>query len=265
IISATRHEATNVGVLVERLSTVLEDDLRWELLFVDDSDDETPAVIRGLVDDGHPVRMLHRPVGSRPGGLSGALTLALNNTTSPICVVIDADLQHPPELLPTLVDLVRDGEADVAIASRYVTGGSSAGLDGPVRQAVSRAAVLVVKLFFADLRAVRDPVSGFFALRREVVDATTLRPEGFKMLVEVLVRADWDEFAEVPYHFVGRTMGASKTSLKLGLYFLRHVLRLWLETTAPRWMSRMGKQNPAHAPGPVLTEADFTFADQRSS
>jgi hypothetical protein len=119
----------------------------------------------------------------------------------------------------------------------------------------------VVQAFFPRLRRVTDPASGYFAIRTNLFDAETLKPEGFKMLVELLVRANWQNHEEVPYHFEGRAFGASKATPKLGLYFLRHVWRLWVETEAPRPLSRFGRSNPAHPRGPVLTEASPEFAN----
>lgn len=263
VVSATRHEAGNVGPLVARIEAALgPTGLTWELIFVDDSDDDTPDAILAVARAGYPIEMLHRPTPHRRGGLSGALTLGLRHVRSPLCVVIDADLQHPPELLPELIRPLQSGAAPLTIASRYVAGGSASGLAGPFRHSVSRAATCLVQILFAPVRRIKDPVSGYFALRTEILQSVELRPEGFKMLVEILVRTGAPA-VEVPYHFAGRVGGVSKVNLKLGLYFLRHVLRLWLETTAPWPLRGRGRPNPAHPEGVVLTLSEYA-ADQET-
>lgn len=257
IISATRHEAGNVAELTARISRHLaSEDIAWEILFVDDSDDETPHAIAALARSGAPVRMLHRPAGQRPGGLSGALTLGFASVEADLIAVIDADLQHLPELLQTMVRPLLDDAADLVIASRYAVGGSADGLAGPFRQWASRSSIVIGRALFPQVRPIRDPVSGFFAMRREVVEDVDLRPEGFKMLVEILVRGRCPRIVEIPYRFVGRESGASKVTLRLGLLYFRHVGRLWLECRTPGVIARLAPKNPAHRAGRVLTEQD---------
>lgn len=231
--------------LVDRIGRHLDQHgWSWSILFVDDSDDETPRVIADLARAGRPVDLVHRPT-ERPGGLSGALTLGLTRATAPYCAVIDADLQHPPELLAALLRPLHDGNADVSIASRYVPGGSATGLDGAWRRTVSRGATRVAQRLFPTVGAVADPVSGYFALRRSILDGTDLRPEGFKMLVEILVRTRVTRVHEEPYHFAGRLFGSSKVTVGMGLAFGVHMWRLWSETQAPGALRRVAPANPA--------------------
>ena len=230
LVVPTRNEAANVPPLVARTATAFEQmPWPWELLLVDDSDDDTPDRAGELAADGGPVRVLHRPPGRRPDGLSGAVQDGFAAAHGDVLVVMDADLQHPPEVLPDLVQPLMTGQADVAVASRYCAGAgpdASAGLDGPVRRLVSRACRWPAWAVRPRVRRVRDPLAGFFALRTEVIDGVALRPTGFKILLEILSRGRWRTVTEVPYRFERRAAGSSKAELKQGLVYLRHVGRL---------------------------------------
>lgn len=227
VVVPTRHEGANVGQLVERVEAALRHSVPFEVLFVDDSDDETPLRISELVAAGRPVRLHHRPVGARDAGLSGAVLAGYARARGDVLVVMDGDLQHPPEALPRLLEPVLSGQADVAIASRYCAGGGdTVGLAGPWRRGVSQGSRRVVRLLLPRTRAVADPLGGFFVLRRAVVEGVDLQPEGFKILLEVLVRGHWARVVEVPYTFAPRVAGSSKAQLAEGVRFGRHLGRL---------------------------------------
>jgi glycosyltransferase involved in cell wall biosynthesis len=229
VVVPTRNEADNVEQLVTRTAAALEaGPWTWELLLVDDSDDDTPERARALACTGVPVRVLHRPLGERHDGLSGAVSSGFAAARGGMLAVMDADLQHPPEVLPELVSAVVGG-ADVAVASRYCAGAApdaSDGLDGAWRRWVSLLCRLPVWAVRPGLRSVKDPLAGFFVLRRSVLSGVELRPTGYKILLEVLVRGRWHRTVEVPYRFAPREAGSSKAELKQGLVFLRHVARL---------------------------------------
>lgn len=228
VVVPTMNEAGNVACLVQRTSAVLAPlRLDWELLFVDDSDDATPALVLEYGASGYPVRLLHRPTDQRPGGLGGAVVAGLAMTDAAVVAVMDGDLQHRPEVLVDLVGIVRRGDADVAVASRR-TGArhGDAGLGGWWRDAISTSARSVVHLLFPPLRGVVDPLSGFFALDRRVIDGVELRPEGYKILLEVLVRGTWRSVIEVPHELDARLHGESKARLWQGLAFAHHLGRL---------------------------------------
>lgn len=229
VVVPTRNEADNVGPLVARTSAALAPlGLRWEIVFVDDSDDATPHRIAQARRSGHPVRLLRRPVEERSGGLGSAVALGFERSAaSDVLVVMDADLQHPPEALSALVAAVCDGDADLAIASRATRLGN--GGSGPTswwRGFVSRSARALVYALFPHLRHVADPLAGFFAVRRSVLADADLRPEGFKILLEVLVRGAWTRIVEIPCELDPRLHGRSKAHLGQGVAFARHLLRL---------------------------------------
>lgn len=226
VIVPTFKESGNVGELVRRLGAAFEgEDAR--VLFVDDSPegDATPdAVLFASRTSNLSVDLLHR---SEPvGGLSGAVVAGILASDTEWCLVMDGDLQHPPELAPVLYAQGIADDADVVVASRYCGGGDAGGLANGFRQAVSTAGTLLARSMFPRrLRNCTDPMTGFFAFRRSAVAVGGLRPSGFKILLEILARQDL-RVAEVPFVFGKRLTGESKASLQQGKYFAQQLLHL---------------------------------------
>ncbi len=145
MVIPTFNERDNIGELLARLAPALPE--YSEVIFVDDSRDDTPDVIAAAVSDFPvPLRLHHRPVAE--GGLGGAVVEGLRLARGTWVVVMDADLQHPPELVADLVAAGDDAEADLVVASRYAAGGSRAGLANHYRQVVSRSSTLLAKVAF---------------------------------------------------------------------------------------------------------------------
>jgi dolichol-phosphate mannosyltransferase len=228
IVIPTRNEAATVPMLISQLNDVLAG-VSAQLVFVDDSDDDTVDVIRRCSqDNGLAIQVIHRKGLARRGGLSTAAVTGISTAAGEYVCVMDADLQHPPELVKTLLSRAEETGADIVIASRYVPGGSDAGLSGLSRKAISRAAKWLAKIAFVDrLHSVTDPLSGFFLARRSVLEKATLRPIGFKILLDILIRSDWRGLQEVPLRFASRAGGSSKATFKQGRDFLLHVLSLF--------------------------------------
>jgi dolichol-phosphate mannosyltransferase len=228
VVVPTRNEERNVGPLLDRLGPALAP-LHAEIIVVDDSDDRTPEV---LADRARicpvPVHLLRRRPGSRKGGLSGAVIAGARHARGTWVLVMDADLQHPPETAALLADTAMRHDCDIVVGTRYAGGGSPGdGLRGGGRTMVSTWATrLVNSLFPRRLAMVSDPLSGLFAFRAAAVDLDRLKPAGFKILLEILVRNPVARVAEVAYCFAPRNAGESKASLRQGLTFTGHVLRL---------------------------------------
>ncbi len=143
---------------------------------------------------------------------------------------MDGDLQHPPEVVPALVERIEQRVADLVVGSRYTAGGASSGLSGRVRGAVSRLSTLLSRAVFKDrLKGVSDPMSGFFAVRVVSVDLDSLRPMGFKILLEILARSDLSA-SEVGFSFAERNAGASKAGFGEGVKFFGQLARLRFAT-----------------------------------
>jgi dolichol-phosphate mannosyltransferase len=218
VVIPTRNEADNIGLLLDELEAVLP--VESEIIFVDDSTDETPAVIeeeRARRDRG--ITLVHRPARARRGGLAGAVAHGLELATAEWVCVLDADLQHPPGLVPRLIERAEAGGVDVVVASRYCGNGGTEFHRG--RSLLSRLCTSTAKILFRrSLRGVTDPMSGFFLVRRSSVPFERLRPRGFKILLEILVRARSLRVAEVPFRFGTRHAGESKASLAEAGHYL---------------------------------------------
>jgi dolichol-phosphate mannosyltransferase len=232
VVVPTRNEAGSVPLLLEELRCVLRG-LDAEVVFVDDSDDETPQVVAEQASAGSlPLRLLHRLAGQRGDGLGGAVKAGFEIATGTFVVVMDADLQHPPAVIPEMLRRAREARADVVVGTRYRSTGS-VGQFGPVRRMVSRASSLLARVAFPRrLASVTDPMSGLFLVRRGSIDVTALQPHGFKILLEILARSGGLRISEVPYQFGQRVADESKASLREGIRFLRHLVRLRFATYA---------------------------------
>ena len=236
VVIPTRNEAGNISELVQRLKAATED-LHVEILFVDDSTDDTPQVIRSVERDPlHPIVLEHRRPDERTGGLGGAVARGIAIARAPWVCVMDADLQHPPELVPKLLEEATRTAADVVVASRYCEQGGF-GEFGRMRTWVSEGSTMLARMAFPGaLRGVSDPMSGFFLVRREAVDLTILQPRGFKILFEILCRTPKLHATEVPFRFGERHAGESKAGLQEGARYVRQLLDLRF---GPSWMSFM--------------------------
>lgn len=238
----TRNERATAPILIEQLAKVLAG-VPHEVIFIDDSDDETPQLIPELAaESGLRISLIHREGKARRGGLSTAVVEGIRAARGRYVCVMDADLQHPLELIVPLLERAEGSVADIVIASRYVPGGSAAGLQGTSRKLISWAAKWLVKvLFYERLRPVSDPLSGFFLARRSLLEDTAFYPIGFKILMEILIRCRWTKVDEVPLRFAPRAAGVSKATLSQGKDFLRHTRRLFWEyrfNGLLRWVRR---------------------------
>jgi dolichol-phosphate mannosyltransferase len=224
IIVPTYNEAPNVAELVRRVAEQSRG-IEAEIIFVDDSTDTTPDVVREVAASAAlPVRLIHRA--QRTGGLGGAVLEGLAAAAADACLVMDGDLQHPPEKIRELYERFTRGDVDVVIASRYSGDGTSAGLADRTRVLVSKVSTALTRAMFPiKLKDVSDPMTGFFLIDRRVVDAATLRPRGFKILLEILARRNL-RVAEVSFDFAGRHAGESKASMRQGMHFLTQLTAL---------------------------------------
>ncbi len=224
LVIPTLREEENIGGLLRHVRTVLDPlNFPYEILVVDDdSPDRTGAVVSAIAREDPRFRLLVRK-GQR--GLSGAILYGWQNTDAAILGVMDADLQHPPELLPQLLSAIRNGR-DIAIGSRYIPGGGAGGLN-PVRKLLSTIAVWATwPIQRAGVRA-HDPMTGFFLVRRASIDGIAFQPTGFKLLLEILVRGRLRSIAEVPLAFGSRHSGASKANFKVGWDYAKLLARLY--------------------------------------
>lgn len=233
IIIPTRNEADNIETLLTRISEAMEG-IPAEVVFVDDSTDHTPEVIRNLQHQ-FPleVRLIARPLERRGNGLGGAVIEGFRSACAPWACVMDGDLQHPPQLIPCLLKHAQAEDADLVVGSRLAPGGSTEGLSSR-RTLISRLFALVTRITFPkQLKNVTDPLSGFFVVRRSAINLERLRPDGFKILLEMMVRNSGLRVSEIPIHFGHRHAGESKASLREVIRFFRLLLHLRLAGDQP--------------------------------
>lgn len=222
IVVPTFREAANLPALAERVHAALAGiAVDWELLLADDdSDDGSEAVVAELARR-WPIRIEIRR--DPPRDLSRSVLFGIRHARFDRIVVMDADLSHPPE---RIVELLRtlDGDCDMALGSRYAPGGAVDRAWSPWRLLGSRMATLLVR----PLVGCSDPMSGFFAIDRHAIpNPSTLRPIGFKIALELMVRGRL-RVKEVPIGFRDRGRGKSKLGQRQQIEFLRHLCRLYL-------------------------------------
>ncbi len=238
IVVPTYNEEENVGNLVNQIDYSLRG-IDYEVIFVDDSTDDTPKRIQTVMEENPHVRMKHRETEK---GLATAVLAGFALAKGDYLAVMDADLQHPPAILRSMYAVMETG-ADFCIPSRFIPGGSDGGL-GPYRKLVSAVARYIGKIALPSLRKITDPTSGLFMFRRSVIEGADLRPIGWKIMVEVLAMGSYNTVVEIPYRFQARPAGESKLSSKVTAEYLKQVADLMKrgkkqkDTTVIRWSPR---------------------------
>lgn len=221
VVIPTLNEVGNIQPLLERLGVALVG-LEWEAIFVDDgSTDGTPEELTKIAQYDRRVRMIRR-VGRR--GLSSAVVEGALASTTPIIAVIDADLQHDERILPQMIAKIRDENAELAVGTRYSAGGSTGEWDEK-RLKISRFATALASPVMKT--PLSDPMSGFFAVRRDVLleAAPKLSSVGYKILLDIVASAPRKlTVAEVPYTFGVRQHGESKLDDMVALEYLELLL-----------------------------------------
>jgi dolichol-phosphate mannosyltransferase len=161
-------------------------------------------------------------------GLATAVVHGLQFATGGIIGVMDADLQHPPEVIPALIKALEDG-ADMAVASRYIPGGGCPNW-GLSRKIISRAALMIAHLLLPSSRPVKDPLTGFFMFRRENIEGADLKPVGYKISLEIMLLGNFQRIVEVPFIFEERSAGQSKLRPQQQIDYLQHLFSLMART-----------------------------------
>jgi dolichol-phosphate mannosyltransferase len=229
IVLPTLREHDSLLLLRPRLERALTAYAAEVIVVDDDSRDGTEQLIATWSEPPQ-YRLIVRQ-GVR--GLASAVVEGLRSARGSVVVVMDADGSHPPELLPLLIEPIRRGEAAFVLASRVVPGGSSPGLPG-LRRLISWGATRLAK----PLTGVGDPMSGFFAVRRDAVEIDRLTPVGYKIALEVLVKCRPVPVREVPFEFGPRLAGTSKLDRRQMGQYLRHLARLYVWRALGRGRTR---------------------------
>jgi dolichol-phosphate mannosyltransferase len=222
IIVPTLNEAENLPTLVAQIADALRNRV-YEILLVDDNSRDNTKEVAAQLSQSHPLRLIVRE--HPTNGLGGAVLHGIAQARGKYLVVMDADLQHPPQKLPELLAPLEKNETEFTLGSRHVPGGSVGQKWGLFRQINSSVATLLARPFAGHTR---DPMSGFFAMKRETFDrAQRLTPLGYKIGLELMCKCRVKNICEIPIHFAERVHGQSKLSLKEQFRYLEHLSRLY--------------------------------------
>jgi dolichol-phosphate mannosyltransferase len=224
VIIPTYNEKDNIAPLLSRVAQALTG-YDYEIIIVDDGSQDGTIEAASALAERYPVRVIVR---RNERGLATAVVRGLKSASGQIIGVMDADLQHPPEVLPNLIKAIQDG-ADMAIGSRYIPGGGCPNW-GLSRRIISRVALMISHLLLPSTRVVKDPLAGFFMFRRQNVDPARLRPIGYKISLEVMLTGSFQNVVEVPYIFEDRSAGQSKLNPGQQLDYLKHLFSLMART-----------------------------------
>jgi len=250
IIIPTYNESENIIQVLKSIGDHLPKDIATEAIVVDDnSPDGTGKVVEDYINDtqnkiGYTVDVIHRKTKS---GLSSAILDGIQHSSGETVVVMDSDFSHPPKIIPRLIEEIKISKYDIVIASRYTQGGKVSGWSAK-RKLISKTAKGIAKVGLGINES--DPMSGFFAFRRKILEGIKLDAIGYKMLLEILVKTKGAKVKEIPYTFTNRVYGYSKLDTSTMLDYVRSVWRLYRyghkvkdsETrTSVRFISKAGR------------------------
>lgn len=267
IIIPTYNESENIIDLLSRITKLFSfsSSVTTEIIVVDDdSPDETgrlveyysrhntdfrnpnPSQLDNIVSERETcsVRVIHR---SHKTGLVSAILEGIKCSLGQFILVMDADFSHSPELIPRMIHELESPDIDIVVASRYTTGGSIVGWPFK-RRLISKGAVKIAKYGLPIIKDVKDPMSGFFALKRHVIQDITIDSAGYKILLEILVKANNARVKEIPYTFTDRKAGKSKLDRAVILDYIKAIYHLY----------RYGQRS-------LKTQAKTTSAERRRS
>lgn len=238
MVIPTYNEAENIEQLSKRLLQILSQyGLDFEIIIVDDDSPDSTWQIAGDLAQKDPRIKVIRRIGER--GLGTAVIAGWNSAEGELLGAMDGDLQHPPEIIPAILTMMKaNANLDIIIACRNIKGGGIARWS-LFRKTISWIGAAISAFFLPDiLFGVHDPMSGYFVLRKKVIQGITLKPIGYKILLEVLARGNYQRIAEYPYYFQERPSGENKAGLNQYFTSLLHILRLSIN--AGQFLKSMG-------------------------
>jgi dolichol-phosphate mannosyltransferase len=224
IIIPTYNEKDNLTPLIKRVHQALKG-IEYEIIIVDDSSQDGTIEIAKDLTSQYPIKVFVR---REEKGLATAVILGIKRASGNIIAVMDADLQHPPEVLPRLLEAIKGG-ADIAFASRYIPGGGCPNW-GLSRKIISKVALMISHILLPSSRRVKDPLTGYFIFRRENVDVDKLKPIGYKISLEIMLVGSFKKIVEVPFIFEERSAGQSKLRPQQQIDYLKHIFSLMRRT-----------------------------------
>jgi len=221
IVIPTYNEAENLPILINRIFNVFQDNsLDGEVMIVDDDSPDKTWQIAEQLKQKYNIELLRR---LNKRGLSSAVLDGFLIAKGEILGVMDADLSHAPEKIPDLINPILSGDSDFVIGSRNIEGGDSDNWPF-LRKLSSKLATIAAR----GLTNIKDPMSGYFFIKKEVIDGTELSPMGFKICLEILVKGKYKKATEVPILFSNREFGKSKLNSTVIFHYISHLSKLYL-------------------------------------
>ena len=271
VIIPTYNESENIIQILKSIGEHLPKDVEVEAIVVDDnSPDGTGKIVEDYIADtrneaGYAVEVIHRKTKS---GLSSAILDGIKHSSGETVVIMDSDFSHPPKIIPQLVEEIKSSKYDIVIASRFVPGGAINGWSTK-RKLISKTAKGIAKAGLGVNES--DPMSGFFAFRRKILEGIKFDAIGYKMLLELLVKTKGSKVKEIPYTFTDRTRGSSKLDSSTMLDYVKSVWRLYRyghkakvsdTRTSIRFISKAGRFYTVGASGLLVNYlVSLLFAD----
>ena len=261
IIVPTYNESQNIVRMLDSIAETLSPYKGSEIIVVDDnSPDGTAEMAKSHAKIISTKKKIRIEIISRNGkfGLSSAIIKGVQYASGDFLVIMDGDFSHPPQVIPSIIQALQDSNYDIVIASRYVKGGSIIGWPFK-RRLMSKGATKIAQYGLGI--DVQDPVSGFFAFRRDIISGLKFDAIGYKMLLEILVKTKGARVKEIPYTFTNRRIGASKLDANVMFDYLRAVLRLYRygksirqkeRRTSVRFLSKAGRFYTVGASGLLI-------------
>ena len=227
IVIPTYNEKENLPILIKKLQKILKEK-KYEILIVDDnSPDGTGLLAKKISKKYKNIKVFIR---KKKLGLSSAILFGIKKSKYKLVCIMDADLQHPPSLIPKMISTLENKKADIVIASRFAPGSKIKGLTNS-RVFLSRFGIFLSKLFFPKISNIQDPFSGFFLLKKYLIKNFKLQTKGFKFLLEFLIKSNPKKIEEIPFIFEKRKRGKSKLTKKEFFEFLKLLIYLRIRLT----------------------------------
>jgi dolichol-phosphate mannosyltransferase len=249
IILPTYNESPNIARMMDSIAEVLQQDIATEIIIVDDNSPDGTGNIAGQYSKKFGSSKLQVQVIQRRAklGLGSAILAGVQSASGEIIIVMDGDFSHPPQTIPRMIQEIQHSKYDIVVASRYVEGGSISGWPFK-RKLMSKGATKIAQYGLGI--EVKDPMSGFFAFRRQIIEGVQFDATGYKMLLEILVKAKGARVKEVPYTFTNRSAGTSKLDSSVIFDYVKAVWKLYRygkslegkeKRTSVRFLSKAGR------------------------
>ena len=227
ILIPTYNESQNIIGFLKSISKNLPKNLTTEAIVIDDnSPDGTGTMVDDYIKNvkkiaGYTVDIIHRKA---KFGLSSAILNGIQHANGDTIIVMDGDFSHPPNVIPKMIDSLKKSHYDIVVASRYIKGGAIQGWSLK-RKIISKIATKIAKKGLGVEQ--NDPMSGFFAFKKNLVDGLKFDGIGYKMLLELLVKTKGVNVTEIPYTFTDRQFGSSKLGAQTIIDYIRSVWKLY--------------------------------------